>query len=446
MKLWISIGVFSLQASIALAADLPSPAAHDDFPVPGATSVLLGRQLFFDPVLSGNQNISCATCHHPALGSGDAVSLSIGEGGIGLGVERIADPANMPLARIPRNAPALYNLGAREFTTLFHDGRVQVDDNARFNLAMPPGHELERHLPSPLAAQAILPITSHDEMAGQPGENPIADAVEEGHIRGQDGAWQMLATRVEAIPAYRKQFDWIIGEGEPIHITDIGRAIADYISFDFRTTDSKFDAFLRGDDASLTNAEIRGMSLFYGKGGCGDCHSGVFQTDHSFHAIGIPQFGPGKGHGPGYADHGRAAVTGDPQDAYKFRTPSLRNVSLTAPYGHNGAYANLEDMVRHHLDPLTMLAEYTLEYALFQDMQLSVSDTEVLEDFDEMLRLGMAVELEPLELHDDEVDAILAFLGALEDPIARTGRLGVPDAVPSGLPLDPLNLTDLPPS
>lgn len=446
MKLWAVAGMLSLQAGVCMASDLPAPAAHDTFPVPGGTSVLLGRQLFFDPVLSGNQNISCATCHHPALGSSDAVSLSIGEGGIGLGLQRKADAANMPVARIPRNAPALYNLGAREFTTLFHDGRVQVDASARFNIAMPPGRELERPLPSPLAAQAILPITSHDEMAGQAGENPIADAVAAGRIRGQDGAWQMLAARVEAIPEYRKQFDWIIGAGEPIHITDIGRAIADYITFDFRSTDSRYDAFLRGDDTALTNTEIQGMWLFYGKGGCGDCHGGLFQTDHDFHAIGIPQFGPGKGHGPGYADHGRAAVTGDPADAYKFRTPSLRNVTLTAPYGHNGAYARLEDMLRHHLDPLTMLAEYTLGYALLQNMQLSVSDTEVLEDFDEVQRLGMAVELEPVSLHDDEVEAILAFLGALEDPIARSGRLGVPDAVPSGLPLDPLNLNDLPPS
>lgn len=446
MKLWISAGLLSLNAGLVLAADLPGAVSHDDFPVPGATSVLLGRALFFDPVLSGNKNISCATCHHPTLGSGDAVSLSIGEGGIGLGPRRTVDPENIPPARIPRNAPSLFNVGAHEFTTLFHDGRVQVDDHARFNIAMPPGHELERHVPSPLAAQAILPITSHDEMGGQPGENPIADAIAAGEVRGPNGAWQMLAERVEAIPEYRKQFDWIIGPDEPIHVTDIGRAIADYITFDFRTTDSRYDAFLRGDDASLTNQEVRGMSLFYGKGGCGTCHSGVFQTDHQFHAIGVPQFGPGKGHGPGYADHGRAAVTGDPEDAYKFRTPSLRNVTLTAPYGHNGAYAKLEDMVRHHLDPLTMLAEYTLEYAQMQDVVLSVSDTEVLQDFDEMLRLGMAVELEPIKLKDDEVDAILAFLGALEDPIARTGRLGVPEAVPSGLPLDPLELMDQPPS
>jgi cytochrome c peroxidase len=302
---------------------------------------------------------------------------------------------------------------------------------------MPAPFELDRAVPNALAAQAILPITSNVEMAGQSGENEVGDALKAGRIHGPDGAWQLLVNRIEAVPDYRRRFDWIIGTGTPIHITDVGTAIAAYISFDFRATDSPYDAFLRGEDGALSNSQVRGLSLFYGKAGCATCHSGPFQTDHDFHAIGVPQFGPGKGHGPGYADHGRAAVTGDKADYYKFRTPSLRNVTLTAPYGHNGAYARLEDMVRHHLDPLTMLAEYTVDYALLHDVQLTGSDTAALEDFDEVLRLGMAVELDPVHLDDAEVAAILDFLAALEDPIARTGRLGLPETVPSGLPLDP---------
>ncbi len=447
--IWVTATAFFLQASLSLAADLPRAVTHDDFPVPGATSVFLGRDLFFDPILSGNSNISCATCHHPSMGSGDAMSLSIGEGGTGLGPDRVVDARNIPPARIARNAPSLFNLGAREFVTLFHDGRVQIDDSARFNMRMPVGFELERPVPSALAAQAILPITSHDEMTGQPGENPVADAIATGNIHGLHGAWQMLARRVGDVPDYRRRFAWILGPDEPIHITDIGRVLADYITFEFRSTDSAFDAFLRGDDNALGNEQIRGLSLFYGKAGCGTCHSGPFLTDHDFHAIGIPQFGPGKGHGAGgYGDHGRAGVTGDAKDAYRFRTPSLRNVTLTAPYGHTGAYADLGDMIRHHLDPLTMLAEYTPEYARLHDIRLNDADTAALDDFDEVLRIGMAVELEPVALNDDEVAAIIAFLTALEDPIAKHGRLGVPDAVPSGLALDPVRagLARAPPS
>ena len=188
---------------------------------------------------------------------------------------------------------------------------------------------------------------------------------------------------------------------------------------------------------------MRGMSLFYGKANCASCHNGLFQTDHQFHALGIPPIGPGKGHGPsGYADHGRAAVTGKKEDLYRFRTPSLRNVTLTAPYGHNGAYAELEDIIRHHVDPLTYLAEYTVDKAKLHALDLSDPDTAALEDFDEMLRIGMSVEIEPIPLSDTEIASIMAFLAALEDPGAAQGRLGIPDAVPSGLPLDPQSLED----
>lgn len=431
---WVTVGVLSLQASLSLAADLPDAVTHTDFPVPGATSVLLGRDLFFDPILSGNRNISCATCHHPAHASGDSLALPLGQGATGLGLARRAGA--MPAPRIARNAPPLFNLGGTGFDRLFHDGRVERDEEARFGIRMPEGFALERPVPSVLAAQALMPITAPDEMAGRPGENDVADAVAEGRIRGLDGAWQIIAERVAAVPEYRRRFAWILGESEPIHVTDIARVLADYVTFEFRATDSPYDAFLRGDDTALDNEQLRGMALFHGKAGCGICHSGPFQTDHDFHAIGLPPLGPGKGHGPkGSADWGRAAVTGLPEDRYRFRTPSLRNVTLTAPYGHDGAYARLEDMVRHHLDPLTALAEYMPEGA-----DLPASETAALEDFDEIRDIGMAVELAPVALGDGEVAAILAFLAALQDPVALTGRLGVPDAVPSGLALDPVPL------
>ena len=88
----------------------PTPA---DFHETDAEWVALGRQLFFDPVLAGNNNIACATCQHPSLGTADAMSLSLGEGAQGLGQERTVAARNAPKQRIPRNAPALWNLGAK---------------------------------------------------------------------------------------------------------------------------------------------------------------------------------------------------------------------------------------------------------------------------------------------------------------------------------------------
>jgi cytochrome c peroxidase len=180
------------------------------------------------------------------------------------------------------------------------------------------------------------------------------------------------------------------------------------------------------------------MTLFYGKANCAACHSGPFQTDHSFHAIGLPQLGPGKEDG-GYADRGRLAVTGEEEDRYRFRTPSLRNVAVTAPYGHNGAYADLEAMVRHHLDPIRALTQYDRAQARLPEAEVEADDWAAMDDMEEVIRIAEATEIMPVSLTDAEIAQLLAFLGALTDPQARTGRLGPPESVPSGLPMDRLN-------
>lgn len=169
-------------------ARMPAPPEAADFVETETEWVALGRLLFFDPFLSGNDNIAGATCHHPDLGTADAMSLSIGEGGHGLDAARRAGPDNLPRSRIPRHAPALWNLGAREFVTMFHDGCVAPDPTAAFGIRMPEGRSLERPVATPLAAQTMLPLLSAAEMAGHPGENPIADAVARDHVRGPGGA------------------------------------------------------------------------------------------------------------------------------------------------------------------------------------------------------------------------------------------------------------------
>ncbi|MEM9580639.1 MAG: cytochrome c peroxidase [Pseudomonadota bacterium] len=420
------------------AGGIPNPVTPSDFQAVDAEIVALGRQLFFDPVLSGNDNIACATCHHPALGTGDAMSLSIGEGGSGLGRLREVVNGNEPKARIPRNAPALFNLGAREFTVMFHDGRVALDREAMYGIRMPEGRTLERPLPSALAAQNILPILSHDEMVGHPGENPIADAVDADRIHGPTGAWQQIVDKVEAVEEYRMSFDWIIGQDTPIHITDIGTALSQFISYEFRATDSPFDMYLAGKPEYMSEDAVKGMELFYGKANCSSCHSGKFQTDHSFHAIGLPQLGPGKeGAQVAYGDTGRGAISGAEDDKYRFRTPSLRNVTLTGPYGHNGAYKDLEAMVRHHLDPIDALGNYDRNQAALLTMGDGAEDWKPMEDMAEVLRIALATELDPVQITDAEVDQLMAFLRSLEDPISKHGRLGVPERVPSDLPMDP---------
>lgn len=398
--------------------------------------VELGQLLFYDPILSGNQQVSCATCHHPRFGTSDGVSLSLGDGAHGLGPDRVADPENLPEQRIPRNAPGLFNLGASEFTHMFHDGRLEADPTRPNGIRTPLGDAMSEGFDSVLSAQAMFPVLSPDEMAGHYSENPISQAVRMGHLSLAGGAWDQIAERVAAIPEYRARFDAVLGEGAPIHFTDISNVVADFIRFEWRADRSPFDLYLAG-EAELPEPAARGMDLFYGAAGCADCHAGRFQTDHDFHAIAMVQIGPGKAaRFESHArDEGRMHVTGDPEDAYAFRTPSLRNVALTAPYGHAGAYATLEGVIRHHLDPVGSLYAYDRSQAVLPLLP-GVEDWRILNDPAEMAAIAAANELEPVDLSDDEVAALLAFLEALTDTAGAEGRLGVPESVPSGLPVD----------
>ncbi len=400
--------------------------------------VELGRKLFFDPILSGNRNIACASCHHPQFGTSDGVSLSIGEGGVGLGPKRVAGKGgNRPEQRIGRNSPALFNLGATEFQVLFHDGRLEITEKA--DVRTPLEEDMALGFDSILSAQAMFPVLSGDEMAGHYSENEVSTAVRQGLLSSAGGAWDKISERVRAIPGYAAAFRVAVQEisvPEDIGFTDIANAIAAFVAFEFRADNSPFDRFLRGQDV-LSESQRRGMELFYGKAGCSTCHSGLFQTDHKFHAIAMPQFGPGKAarFEAHQRDTGRMRVTGDPQDKFRFRTPSLRNVALTAPYGHTGAYATLEAVIRHHLDPVASLKAYDRAQATLADFP-EADDWAILDDKDEIDAIAAANELAPLQLDENEIQDLVAFLSALTDPISGEGRLGVPRHVPSGLPVE----------
>ncbi len=436
MKRLLACLCFASVLAPAWAGQITLPKADAKFPEPDMAQVRLGQLLFYDPILSGNRNVACATCHHPKFGTSDGVSLGLGDGGIGLGPARRVDPDNPPEKRIPRNSPALFNLGAAEFTRMFHDARLEQDTTRPSGLRTPLDEEMVTGFANVLSAQNMFPVLSPDEMAGHYSENDVSRAVRLGQLTHSGGAWEIIAGRVAAIPAYRDAFDPVIGAEAPIRFTDISNALAAFIAFEWRADNSPFDRHLRGEER-LTSDALEGMKLFYGAAGCAACHAGQFQTDHGFHAIAMPQIGPGKAarFESHTRDTGRMRVTGRAEDAYRFRTPSLRNVTLTAPYGHAGTYATLEGVLRHHLDPVAGLIAYDPAQAILPEIK-DAMDFPILSNAQELDAIARANELPPQDRTEAEIAAILAFLGALTDPETAQGRLGVPASVPSGLPVD----------
>lgn len=427
-----------------------NPVSDTDFyddGAPSAAKVELGRNLFFDKILSGNLNISCATCHHSLTDTGDGLSLPVGEGARGLGVTR--DTGTGPDAvheRVPRNAPHVFNLGAREFTVMFHDGRVEEDPSEPSGFRSPAGDDLPDGLDNVLAVQAMFPVTSATEMAGQAGENDQADAAAAGNLAGPGGVWELIAEKLQMFPGYVDLFiaayPGEIATAADITYVHAANAIAAFEAKSWRFDNSPFDRHLRGDRSAMSNEAREGMFLFYGAAGCSNCHSGVFQTDQDFHAIAMPQIGPGKGDNlPGYADghddFGRERVTGDTADRFKFRTPTLRNVELTFPYGHSGAFNSLEGVLRHHFNALQSLENYDQSQAMLPSRDdLDAMDFVVMDDAVRRAAIADANELKKRrKIRESDVDALMAFLRALTDPAAHDLRRDVPRSVPSGLTL-----------
>jgi len=426
-------------ATPAVALDLPAPLTDEDFLNFDQAQVQLGQLLFYDKVLSGNQNISCATCHHPNLGSADGVSLGVGEGGVGIGPDRTAgDGPDRILQRVPRNAPGLWNLGHRDVAFMFHDGRVEVSDSYSGGFKTPALTNLPEGLNSVLAAQALFPMTSDTEMAGQPGENEMASAANEaGH-----SVWPMVADRVRGVEGYVPMFVTAfdsVSSAEDISIVEIANAIAAFEATEFKNFDSPFDNYLAGDKTAMSDPQKRGMELFFGVVGCSDCHAGSMLSNQSFQALGLPLFGPGRDlpNDPILRDVGRLGQTDEMDDAYRFRVPFLRNVALTGPYGHNGAMPTLADMVRHHLNPAESNANWRTDMANLPPAPwLASGDFALRGNEAENKQILSRIDIDLPPVTDAQVNDIVAFLNALTGETAMQRPLGRPDVVPSGLPVD----------
>ena len=407
------------------------PLSQLNLPDSTPAQVELGQNLFFDKVLSGNKNISCATCHHPLVGSGDGLPLSFGEGGIGLGPMRRQASSNV----IPRNAPPIFDMAYLEVRKLMWDGRIGRNFEGHFqtpepllNGTNPKRTDITHALTSSLAAQALFPVTSHDEMRGQIGSNDIADAT------NNEEVWLRLMTRLMSISDYRELFRQAFPEIENEEDFNFGHAASAIAAFEaeaFSSEGSRFDQFLKGDLSQLSEREISGAKIFLGKGQCIQCHNGPLLTDFQFHSIGAPQLGPGKSDTD---DLGLGHLTNRPEDNYKFKTPTLRNVAFTGPWSHSGAFNSLEQVILHHVAPYTSyrsLMSHPQNFLPYDFLELI--------DFDE-IRFQERVQsfssrLYDIHLSQQEIDALIDFLHALSNPASINRYSLIPYQVPSGLPV-----------
>lgn len=233
-----------------------------------AAKAELGKQLFFDPRVSGSGHIACASCHDAELGWGDGRAVSFGH-------------ARQPTKR---NAPSLLNAGHGE--TFFWDGRA-----------------------GSLEEQARDVLGNADEMHSGPA-----------HIR----------EHLAKISGYTNEFAKAFGDAE----VSLLRALQALATFE-RTITSRanaFDSFQRGNTNALSDEAVRGLHLFRTTARCANCHHGPNFTDHQFHNLGLSYYGRK------LEDLGRYHVTKRAEDVGAFKTPTLRNLSRTAPYMHNGLF------------------------------------------------------------------------------------------------------------
>lgn len=332
--------------------------------------VILGKLLFYDPILSGNKDVSCATCHHPNMGYAEFLDISIGANAHGLGSNRkFNSPNTIPFVK--RNAQTILNTAFNgiqrhktylpEDASMFWDDRVQSLEN-----------------------QALEPIKALEEMRGLQ--------------YGQDEILKVVVGRLKNIPEYQELFTKAFEVENAVTVENLGKAIAAF-ERTLVTNNSRFDHYMRGDANAISLLEKEGFEQFK-KVGCANCHNGPMFSDYKMHVLGVPENSKLPKIDFGVADIGS-------KDSFAFRTPSLRNLRFTAPYMHNGSFMDLKKVLEFYED---------IANGKVRNPNLTKSQ---FDPFVSELRLSVK-----------EMSQIISFLNTLNDP--NFDKV-IPENVPSGL-------------
>ena len=390
--------VYGLQAL----PPIPYP-EHNQF---NETRAELGQLLFFDPILSGEKDTACGTCHIPKFGMADGRQLGAGTSGVGFGPDRVLGFSKVTGDTVIAEA--------RHTMTIFNVG-LNGDETGQPSAK---GFMLWDGKDRGLEAQALRPIIIRVELRGDQFK--------------REYAVDSVLTRLRDIPEYVQRFraafplqaDSVdhqmirancFWDTTPLQSvitrSTLGAALAAF-ERELVTRNSPYDHYVAGEDGALTEEEKAGLVLFHTKAKCTACHSGPLFTDSSFRVQGVEQIGPGQGLSstqtgtprPSGMDRGRFITSGNLSELFAFRTVSLRQIGETAPYMHDGAIETLAEVIE------------------FYDRGGGDESSIDVERLDE--------ELVPLGLTNQEKGQLEAFLLALTD---QTIEVRVPESVPSGL-------------
>jgi len=308
----------------------------------------VGKKIFESESISLNGNISCRTCHLDEFGSADGLPVAAATGNDDLMLEGSSSVVGMDRVKagaklLPRNTLPFWGRGGKGFKSFFWDGKIEIVNGqirSQFG-SRPPSKDL-------LVSAVHLPVVEIREMLNED------DGVDELRRESVDSAAKVYQKVVERLKTREPEItdelrSLLDKKPAQINFVDYARAVAAFIRDEFKIKTTRFENFMLG-KGKLSQDELRGGLIFYGKGRCSVCHSGPYFSDFQYHSVPIPQFGFGR-NGFG-VDYGRYNATFDPGDLMKFRTPPLINVEKTAPYGHSGSLNSIEDAVGAHFDPL----------------------------------------------------------------------------------------------
>lgn len=289
-----------------ISEELTPSALKVDATTASPQTIALGKMLFWDPILSGNKDVACATCHHPANGYADNLDISIGVGGVGLGINRhFLNPRTGVFNK--RNSQTILN-------TAFNG----MDINGNYDPINAPMFWDSRV--KSLEDQSLEPLKTLEEMRGTKFT--------------ETNALDSVIARLKNIPEYQLLFKNAFGGTQAITSANMSVAIAAF-ERTLTANNSPFDRYQRGEKTAMNTLEIQGMNDFQ-TAGCAGCHTGSMFSDYQLHVLSVP-------------DNAKLATSdAGANGTYSFRTPSLRNLKVTAPYMHSGVFRTLDDILRFY--------------------------------------------------------------------------------------------------